>query len=293
VDVTRTATGDDAPQPTPWPIHLAGALEVRDPARYEVLGEHGRGGIGRVLRAYDKQLGRSVAIKELIKRGGINEVRFAREAMITARLEHPGIVPVHDAGRWPDGTPFYVMKLVAGRSLKELIDERRAVDERLGLLHHVIAVANAVAYAHGRGIIHRDLKPSNVIAGDFGETVVIDWGLAKELHTGDDEPLRTVAHVELTDAGSVVGTPMYMSPEQTRGDYVDQRTDVYAIGAMLWELCSFARAPAAAAAQRKRLMRDGRVALDLVAIITRALAFDPAARYRDAGELAAELEALD
>src|ERR1044071_4999741 len=134
-----------------------------DPDRYRILGEHGRGGLGRVLRAHDRELGRDVAIKELISGGGVAELRFLREALITARLEHPGIVPVHEAGRWPDGTPFYAMKLVSGRPLRDLIAERPTVDQRIGLLHHVIAVADAIAYAHGRDIIHRDLKPSNVI----------------------------------------------------------------------------------------------------------------------------------
>src|SRR5689334_7848778 len=144
-DPTRTgeplssqARSPDAPTP------------ARNPGRYRILGEHGRGGRGRVSRAHDSELGRDVAIKELLARGPLDEVRFLREALITARLEHPGIVPIHEAGRWPDGTPFYVMKLVAGRSLKELIEERTTVDERIGLLHHVIAVADAVAYAHRR-----------------------------------------------------------------------------------------------------------------------------------------------
>ncbi len=167
-----------SPPPT-LPIH------VRDPRRYEFLGEHGRGGLGRVSRAHDRELGRDVAIKELLSRGTANEVRFLREVLITARLEHPGIVPIHEAGRWSDGTPFYAMKLVAGRRLRELLAERTTVAERIGLLHHVIAVADAIAYAHGRNIIHRDLKPANVIVGDFGETIVIDWGLAKDLSNSE------------------------------------------------------------------------------------------------------------
>src|SRR4051812_32864793 len=161
-------------------VDAAVGPEPRNPKRYRVLGEHGRGGLGRVSRVHDRDLGRDIAIKELISRGHVSEVRFLREALITARLEHPGIVPVYEAGRWPDGTPFYAMKLVAGRSLRELIAERKTVDDRLGLLHHVIAVADAIAYAHGRNIIHRDLKPANIIVGDFGETIVIDWGLAKD-----------------------------------------------------------------------------------------------------------------
>src|SRR5882757_2805875 len=211
------------------------AAQLRDPDRYQIINEHGRGGLGRVSRAHDLDLGRDVAIKELISRGNLSEVRFLREALITARLEHPGIVPVHEAGRWPDGTPFYAMKLVAGRSLRELLAERRTVTERIGLLHHVIAVADAIAYAHGRNIIHRDLKPANVIVGDFGETIVIDWGLAKDLSAAEDStsgggPFSATVDDGLTSTGSVLGTPAYMAPEQERGERVDQRADVFAIG---------------------------------------------------------------
>lgn len=298
-DVTRTgvADGADALAPVLEPRRVVAPLQYRDPDRYTILGEHGRGGIGRVQRAHDKELSRGVAIKELIRRGDIGEVRFLREAMITARLEHPGIVPVHEAGRWPDGTPFYVMKLVAGRSLKELLDERHTIDSRIGLLHHVIAVADAVAYAHKRGIIHRDLKPANVIAGDFGETVVIDWGLAKDLYASqepdpEDGPYRRPATRDLTVAGSIVGTPRYMSPEQARGEYVDQRTDVFAIGAMLWQLCSLSSVPPPLQSERVRMLRAARIDRDLIAIITKALAHDPDARYRSAGELAADLKAF-
>ena len=190
-DVTHTATPSSAPELQP----ALGATPLRSPDRYKILGEHGRGGIGRVSRAHDRELGRDVAIKELISRGNLSEARFLREALITARLEHPAIVPVHEAGRWPDGTPFYAMKLVAGRPLRDLIAERTTVDQRIGLLHHVIAVADAIAYAHGRNIIHRDLKPANVIVGDFGETVVIDWGLAKDLSARS--PPSTTARSEL------------------------------------------------------------------------------------------------
>src|SRR5882724_11625865 len=200
--------------------------QLRDPHRYHILGEHGRGGLGRVSRAHDRELGRDVAIKELLSRNNVHEVRFLREVLITARLEHPGIVPVHEAGRWPDGTPFYAMKLVSGRPLRDLIAERTTVEERIGLLHHVIAVADAIAYAHGRNIIHRDLKPSNVIIGDFGETIVIDWGLAKDLTSSEAPtigggPFRTNRNDDLTSAGSVLGTPAYMAPEQERGEPVD------------------------------------------------------------------------
>ncbi|HEX7843397.1 MAG TPA: serine/threonine-protein kinase, partial [Kofleriaceae bacterium] len=245
-------TDGPAPSTPPAPVQDVPSLAAqrRDPERYQILGEHGRGGLGRVSRAHDRDLGRDVAIKELISRGPASEVRFLREALITARLEHPGIVPVHEAGRWPDGTPFYAMKLVAGRPLRDLLAERNTVDERIALLHHVIAVADAIAYAHGKHIIHRDLKPANVIVGDFGETVVIDWGLAKDLtqaeeSSADGGPLRATRGDDLTATGSVLGTPAYMAPEQRRGEPVDPRADVFAIGAMLWELCALERTPPA------------------------------------------------
>src|ERR1051325_3428997 len=217
-----TCTSTRVPGSTPL-AELRSVAQLRDPARYRILGEPGRGGLGRVSRAHDVELSRDIAIKELISRGPITEVRFLREALITARLEHPGIVPVYEAGRWPDGTPFYAMKLVSGRPLRDLIAERRTVEDRLALLHHVIAVADAIAYAHGRSIIHRDLKPANVIVGEFGETVVIDWGLAKAV-TAIEEPLAAgtpgAPADGLTHTGAVLGTPAYMPPEQARGEPV-------------------------------------------------------------------------
>jgi WD40 repeat protein len=274
-------------------------VQTRDPERYVLLGEHGRGGLGRVSRAHDRELGRDIAIKELISRGhgNVAEVRFLREALITARLEHPGIVPVYEAGRWPDGTPFYAMKLVAGRPLRDLIAERTTVEQRIGLLHHVIAVADAIAYAHGRGIIHRDLKPSNVIVGEFGETIVIDWGLAKDLNpepapVGSDGggPSGEPRQDGLTSAGSVMGTPAYMPPEQRRGEQVDPRADVYAIGAMLWELCALPREPRATG--RRHALRRAGIDPDLATIIAKALEDAPDRRYADAGALAADLKAF-
>jgi eukaryotic-like serine/threonine-protein kinase len=220
---------------------LRAAAHVDDPERYEQIGEHARGGLGRVVRAVDKKLGRTVAVKELLRHDASNEARFLREAMITARLEHPGIVPVHEAGRWPNGDPYYVMKLVEGRTLKALIDERKTLRERLALLPHVIAIADAVGYAHSESVIHRDLKPSNVIVGAFGETVVIDWGLARDRKRNVPEPpaphvIYAASSGASTVSGKVVGTPSYMSPEQARGELVDERADVYAIGTVLYEL---------------------------------------------------------
>ena len=241
-----------------------------------------------MLKAKDRELGRVIAVKELLERTPRSEIRFFREALITARLEHPSIVSVHEAGRWPDGTPFYAMKLVAGRPLSNLIDECSTFEQRTALLPHVIAAADAVSYAHDRRIIHRDLKPSNVIVGDFGETVVIDWGLAKDLTSSVDDPhecdLASSTSSELTAAGTVLGTPAYMAPEQARGEPVDERSDVYALGAMLRHVIAgtaMATLPQTVTANR-----------DLAAIVERATAADPRERYPSARAFAAELRAF-
>src|SRR5436190_597379 len=149
----------DASEPSPAIAdHPRADAHGDDPDRYQQVAEHGRGGLGRVVRAVDKRLGRTVAVKELLCRGDSNEARFLREALITARLEHPGIVPVHEAGRWDSGQPFYVMKLVVGRTLAEVAKARTTLDERLALLPSLIAVADAMAYAHAQRVLHRDLK---------------------------------------------------------------------------------------------------------------------------------------
>jgi len=287
-----------SPSPAPPAQRIPAPLQFRDPDRYQIVAEHGRGGLGRVYRAHDKELGRDVALKELLEPTFRSEARFLREALITARLEHPGIVPVHEAGRWPDGTPFYAMKLVAGRPLSKIIEKVTTLEARLALLPNLIAVADAIAYAHDRNIIHRDLKPSNVIIGEFGETIVIDWGLAKEIDAkeGDGEPAegpyRTRAGSDLTVTGSILGTPAYMSPEQGRGDQVDTRSDVYALGAMLYQICTGAVPPAdAGAANFRASMR--RVQEDLATIVMKSLAPEPAKRYADASALAADLRAFE
>jgi WD40 repeat protein len=297
-DETRTSSqGLAAASRAPDDDRVPAPLQYRDPRRYHIVEEHGRGGIGRVYRATDKELGRDVALKELLERGTGAELRFLREALITARLEHPGIVPVHEAGRWPDGTPFYAMKLVAGRPLKELIEAAATVDERLALIPHVLAVADAIAYAHDHRIIHRDLKPSNVMVGDFGETVVIDWGLAKDLDDGAPEPAgagpyRSAAAVGLTAAGSVLGTPAYMAPEQLTG-HADERSDIYALGGILYHVLTGVsphdRSGRDAPPIRRRPELPGRVPRDVLAIAERAMAAVPARRYPDARAFADDL----
>jgi TPR repeat protein/serine/threonine protein kinase len=151
-------------------------------------GEIARGGMGRVLRAYDAALRRAVVIKGLLTDDAAVLARFEREALITAGLQHPGIVNIIEAGRLPGGKPYYVMKLITGRPLDQVIADTRSLASRLALLPRAIAVVEALAYAHSKRIIHRDLKPANVLCGDFGETVVIDWGLAKDLSETSGEP---------------------------------------------------------------------------------------------------------
>jgi len=299
---TQSAAGMSAADVRPVPKarpgeQLTGTSQRRDPARYQIINEHGRGGLGQVFRAHDHELGRDIAIKQLVAWDEISEARFQREARLTARLEHPGIVPVYEAGCWLDGTPFYAMKLIAGRPLRDLIAECRTIDERIALLHHVIAVADAMAYAHDHGIIHRDLKPANVIVGDFGETIVIDWGLAKNVAEAEQlvvERDGTASHRgdQLTATGSVMGTPAYMAPEQARGLPVAQRADVYAMGVMLWELCSLDRLPPSESGLRHRLLRRAGIDRDLITIIDKALAWNPSQRYPHAGALAADLKAF-
>jgi WD40 repeat protein/tRNA A-37 threonylcarbamoyl transferase component Bud32 len=278
-------------------------LEV-DPAHYDVGEEFARGGIGRILVAKDRRLLREVAIKELMSRERRAEARFIREILITARLEHPNIVPVHEAGRWPNGQRFYAMKLVEGRTLSEALEKAASRDDRLSLLSHVIDVADAVAYAHAEGILHRDLKPSNVLVGAFGETVLIDWGLAKDLASGDvSEPAAPSSGESLgfdTTDGMVVGTPPYMSPEQAAAKPVSERSDVYAIGAMLYQVLSGHRPYEEVPPQevlREVIARPpvplGDLASDLpqdlLAIVAKAMARDAADRYPSAKELADEL----
>src|SRR5262249_25468758 len=164
----------------------------------------------RILEAWDRRHDRPVAIKQLLNPGRDAVERFLREAAVTARLQHPSIIALYEAARWPSGEPFLALKLVVGRSLADVIAATPDLKARLGLLPHLIAVVEALAYAHARGIIHRDLKPANVLVGDFGESVVIDWGLAKDLGAADATPDATgVAGPDLTVAGRALGTPAY------------------------------------------------------------------------------------
>ncbi|MEZ4358923.1 MAG: serine/threonine-protein kinase [Kofleriaceae bacterium] len=208
--------------------------------RYEIGGRIGKGGMGVVMAAHDRQLGRDVAIKRMLgaRPTASETARFLREAKIQGRLEHPAIVPVHELGEDESGRPYFVMKLLSGITLAELIRE----PDRM-TLHQVLRgfadVCIAVAFAHARGIVHRDLKPDNVMFGEFGEVYVLDWGVSKVIGEADIDlagpsPYRPAAE---TQAGTVIGTPGYIAPEQREGDRsIDGRADVYALGCMLFEI---------------------------------------------------------
>jgi Protein kinase domain len=276
--------------------------------RYVLGGEIARGGMGTIWRAFDRRLSRSIAVKCLDSRAPSLAARFAREVRITASLQHPGIVPIYDAGVLPDGRHFYAMRHVPGATLDRAIEGERGEGERLGLLAPVLAVAEAVAYAHDRGVIHRDLKPSNVLVGPFGETVVIDWGLAKVGEGSTSEAAEPEPDLDpeapsdpaMTREGTVLGTPRYMAPEQARGEPATRRSDVYALGAILYHALS-GRLPFAGGQVSAVLARAARAEVapltsvapglpsDLVAIVERAMAPSPEARYAAAGELAADL----
>ncbi|MBM4090806.1 MAG: tetratricopeptide repeat protein, partial [Planctomycetes bacterium] len=251
-----------------------GWREVVNPSqagRYRVVGEVARGGMGAVLRAYDPELDRTLAVKIMLRNeppGSYEENRFLEEARITGQLQHPGVPPVHERGHLDDGRMFFAMRLIEGRTLKELLSEREEPGADLPRLLGIFEqICQTIAYAHSRGVIHRDLKPANIMVGAFGEVQVMDWGLAKSVshkpvveHEPDTEPhvrpshskdeiaqprdlLATDASYETgpetkTTTGAVLGTPAYMAPEQARGDveYVDERVDVFGLGAILREI---------------------------------------------------------
>ena len=286
---------------TPRVVEPSGSATKSIPSaeRYRLGAELGRGGMGRVVEAFDLQLGRTVALKEVLPKGGPGVARrFVREVQLTARLEHPSIIPLYDSGTTADGRPFYVMRRVSGRPLDELMAQASGLGARLTLLPAVLAAIDAVAHAHRRGVIHRDLKPANILVGELGETVVIDWGLAKVI--GEDDDTGTViaqASDSLrTQMGSVFGTPGFMAPEQARGEELDPRGDVYALGATLYQMLAGAP-PHSGTSATEVIAKTGTREVtpvdiiapgappELVAIVGKALAFDQVGRYADAGAL--------
>jgi len=293
-------------------------------SHYSLHGTIGEGGIGRVLLAYDRHLGREVAIKELLPCEDPDDLpqrlsRFVREIKVTGQLEHPGIVPIYEVGLKPDGTLYYVMKYVRGRTMHEAIDEAgarpsyEALGERLKLLAPLIDVCEAMGYAHSRGVVHRDLKPENIILGAFGETVILDWGLAKVQHDTQPEslvkarkgePLMRLTPNSLTQDGEILGTPAFMAPEQVEPGFgeVNARTDVYALGTILYFILTgrlpYEGDPLAIltrATDRHRSPspseRIRSLPPELVAICEKAMTKTQSVRFAHAGRMAEQLRA--
>jgi PAS domain S-box-containing protein len=331
-DIKRSlATMDDADiqrslasVPPPGAPHLLDTVDHvgEPPERYTRLRLHATGGIGRVWLAHDSALGRDVALKELRPERAEHATlgaRFLQEAQITGQLEHPGIIPVYELVRAHDGQqPFYTMRFVKGRTLSEAA--RAYHDKRLAgqadplglpaLLNAFVTVCNTVAYAHSRGVIHRDLKGQNVILGDFGEVVVLDWGLAKRVGRPEAEALAPSvvlneggADSGYTMQGQALGTPAYMAPEQAEGrlDLIDRRTDVYGLGAILYEILT--GAPPFTGGSTEEVLRKVReeppapprqcwpeVPPPLEAICLRALAKQPEDRCTAACEVAQQVQ---
>jgi hypothetical protein len=299
-DLRTIASGSGAPI-----FGTPPALPALVPDRYQLGSEIARGGMGRVVNATDTTLGRLVAFKEALTTDVDTLRRFDRETQITAKLEHPSIVPVHDAGKSSNGMPFYVMRKVSGRPLERLVAQAETLGQRLELIPHIIDTAQAIAHAHARGIVHRDIKPSNILVGELGETVVIDWGLAKVIGEPEDpathKPLVDLTDTLKTRAGIVYGTPGFMAPEQLRGGPVNEGGDVYALGATLYHLLArkpphyaktadeMMKAAVAAPPVPLRELVEG-VPPELSTIVDKALAHDPRVRYQHAGELAEDLQ---
>jgi eukaryotic-like serine/threonine-protein kinase len=246
-----------------------------DHSRFQVVREIAQGGMGRILEATDRLLGRRVAIKISLTRDPTAYQRLGREAAILSMLEDPSIPPVFEFGRLPGGAPYFATRLIDGETLRTRL---RAAPERWPDVLAIIAdVADAMARAHRSGVIHRDLKPSNILVDAGGRSWVIDWGIARVFGDRAREPSlaarapEALLNVTVTTPGEAVGTPGYWSPEQQTGEVGDPRSDIYSLGAILYHMTR-ASAPGW-----------------LIPVIAKATAMAPSDRYQSAGELAAEL----
>ena len=273
--------------------------------KYEFIRKLGSGGMASVFLARDCQLDRLVAVKvvSLAESSTTLITRLTREAQIVARLEHPGIVPIHDFGTLPDGRAYYVMKYVEGVTLEEFVAQNT---NRADLLRIFQKVCDAISFAHSRGVIHRDLKPANIMIGEFGAVLVMDWGIAALLR---NEPIAQSSssttmgtNSEITAHGTILGTPAYMSPEQARGDNVsiDHRTDIYSLGALLYFILTGKAPFAGNSAESIRLAvlsgdftaprqfnRDVPKALN--AICLKSMSLTPESRYHASSHLSQEI----
>jgi eukaryotic-like serine/threonine-protein kinase len=265
--------------------------------KYTFIKELARGGMGTVYLAEDTELNRQVAIKVLSTPELTDDMRrrMIREARIVARLEHPGIVPVHDVGVLPDGRVFYAMKFVRGVRLDEYAANNESIKDRLRKFQ---SVCDAVAFAHAHGVIHRDLKPQNIMIGSFGEVLVLDWGVAKILRderaavsSEADTLIRDGSKGDSVDTthGTIIGTRQYMSPEQARGeiDQLDDRADIYSLGAVLYFLLTN-EAPKEA---RPRALNPA-VTKPAEAVCLKAMARERSQRYASAAEVSADVGRL-
>jgi serine/threonine protein kinase len=299
--------------------------------RFRILRPHARGGLGQVYVAEDQELHRQVALKEIQDKHAADQdsrTRFLMEAEITGALEHPGIVPVYGLGQYADGRPYYAMRFIQGDSLKDAIERFHQADgpnrdpgertlELRKLLGRFIDVCEAIQYAHDRGILHRDLKPGNIMLGKYGETLVVDWGLAKpmdQIEHASTEPLlkpQSASGTSNTLLGRAVGTPQYMSPEQAAGrlDAVGPSSDVYSLGATLYALLTGKASVEDSAVEHQRQADVGKildkvikgnfprprqvkpnVAPALEAICLKAMALKSADRYPSPRALASDIE---